>query len=298
MSTIPNNSMKETLVKTTTGNAAISEARKWIGRTPYVWGGNSLETGTDCSGFIVEVYKKVGVNLSENRTDLRNTPHGINVEVILSSAEPGDILTWSYSSGSHVSLYSGTVNGKPKMIHTLNAKYNTIETDATAVWVENGAYISAITRIKDAPNNRITIADGNYKIEHISKKCVDIYDASMSNGAITILWPFFNTNNQKFHVENRGNGYIIISPHHNFKVLEVSNSSLANGAYIQQWDYVSGYDNKQWFLIDDGNGYVNIINKHSGKAMSVKNGNTTDGTQIIQWDIDHTNAEKFKFIQI
>ena len=38
-------------------------AKQWTG-TPYVWGGNSLSNGVDCSGLVQQIYKHFGVNVS------------------------------------------------------------------------------------------------------------------------------------------------------------------------------------------------------------------------------------------
>lgn len=40
-------------------NPVANEALKYLG-TPYVWGGNGLTTGIDCSHFVAQVYKRIG----------------------------------------------------------------------------------------------------------------------------------------------------------------------------------------------------------------------------------------------
>jgi cell wall-associated NlpC family hydrolase len=40
-------------------NPVANEALKYIG-TPYVWGGNGLTTGIDCSHFVAQVYQRIG----------------------------------------------------------------------------------------------------------------------------------------------------------------------------------------------------------------------------------------------
>ena len=45
----------------------VSIAMIFIG-TPYVWGGNDLTTGVDCSGFVCEVSRSVGLLSSKDLT--------------------------------------------------------------------------------------------------------------------------------------------------------------------------------------------------------------------------------------
>ncbi|MGS2592252.1 C40 family peptidase [Streptomyces hebeiensis] len=82
--------------------------------TPYVWGGNSLTGGVDCSGLVQQVYKKLGVTLP--RTTYEQAKSGRIVS--LNSLLPGDLIFYNTGSRdpngigslSHVAIYIG--NGK------------------------------------------------------------------------------------------------------------------------------------------------------------------------------------------
>lgn len=67
------------------------------------------------------------------------------------------------------------------------------------------------------------------------------------------------------------------------KVLDVIGGSTANGAGIQQWEWLKGL-NQQWQIVPIGNGYSRIVNVNSGKVLDVSNYRTDDGAPIQQWD--------------
>lgn len=89
---------------------------------PYVWGGNSLSGGVDCSGLVQQIYKKLGVNLP--RTTYEQAKAG--TEVSLNKLLPGDLVFYNTGSSdpngigslSHVAIYIG--NGQ--VISALNTK--------------------------------------------------------------------------------------------------------------------------------------------------------------------------------
>lgn len=110
----------------TDGQEIVEFARQYVGKLPYVWGGTSLETGADCSGFVQSVYKKFDVHLK--RTTYEQEYNGF--EIPLSELQPGDLVFYYYGSeavpGSshHVAIYSGD----GQVIHAINQKQGTQET--------------------------------------------------------------------------------------------------------------------------------------------------------------------------
>lgn len=88
--------------------AIVIEAKKHIG-LKYVWGGNSLTKGADCSGFCLAVYKKCGIDTSKlprASYDIAASKRGRTVT--LAQAKPGDLIFYGSSSGiDHVAMYIG-----------------------------------------------------------------------------------------------------------------------------------------------------------------------------------------------
>ena len=90
-------------------NSIIIEAKKHLG-LKYVWGGESLKYGADCSGFCRAVYSACGIsikNLPRTSYDLAASSKGRTVS--LSNAQPGDLVFYGSKSGkvNHVAIYMG-----------------------------------------------------------------------------------------------------------------------------------------------------------------------------------------------
>ena len=83
---------------------------------PYVWGGTSLTSGTDCSGFTMSVMSKFGVSLPHNSGSQSQRGKSISS----SQMRPGDLVFYSGSGGgiNHVAIYIG--NGQ--VCHASNKK--------------------------------------------------------------------------------------------------------------------------------------------------------------------------------
>lgn len=81
------------------GQLVANYACQFVGN-PYVYGGNSLTEGTDCSGFTSLVYAHFGYSIG--RTDVSQRSAGVAVDS-LADAQPGDIICYP----GHVALYIG-----------------------------------------------------------------------------------------------------------------------------------------------------------------------------------------------
>ena len=101
--------------------AIVIEAKKHLG-LKYVWGGNSLVYGADCSGFCIAVYKKVGINTNSlPRTSALMASSSKGRKVSVANAKPGDLVFYGDSKGNvnHVAIYIG--NGQ--IIHEAGKAY-------------------------------------------------------------------------------------------------------------------------------------------------------------------------------
>lgn len=96
------------------GAAVVAYARQFIGY-PYVYGGNSLTNGTDCSGFTKLIFAQFGVTLG--RTDTAQASAG--VEIPLSQARAGDLVVYY----GHVGIY----NGSGGLVHASSPSVGIVE---------------------------------------------------------------------------------------------------------------------------------------------------------------------------
>lgn len=83
------------------GEAIVAFAEQFIGN-PYVWGGNSLTNGIDCSHFVYQVLRHCGVYAEGYVTSAFWREKGQPV-ASLAEAKAGDIICYS----GHVAIYDG-----------------------------------------------------------------------------------------------------------------------------------------------------------------------------------------------
>ena len=90
------------------GSSIVDYATQFVGN-PYVWGGTSLTSGADCSGFTQSVYAQFGYSLPRTSYEQQNW----GTEVSYADAQPGDLICY----GGHVAIYMG--NGQ--IVHASNS---------------------------------------------------------------------------------------------------------------------------------------------------------------------------------
>ena len=102
-------------VDTSFGQQIANYASQWAGVTPYVWAGRSLETGTDCSGFVYLVYGTFGIYASPCAGDYQAMGN-----ISYDELAPGDVVVYRY--GEHVAIYLGN----DTIVHASNENVGTI----------------------------------------------------------------------------------------------------------------------------------------------------------------------------
>lgn len=87
------------------GEAMSLYAQTFVGKLPYVWGGESLIYGADCSGFTKAIHKVFGITINRKSTAQANNGRHVDYSNLL----PGDIAVYRTEGDSgHVVMYIGS----------------------------------------------------------------------------------------------------------------------------------------------------------------------------------------------
>lgn len=115
------------------GEEVVEYGKLFIG-TPYVWGGNDLKKGVDCSGLTKKIYEGFDINISR----LSYTQVNDGEEVGKSELRPGDLVffdTTGRNNGkiSHVGIYAGD----GMFLHADSTKGVTLSSLSSTYYVRN-----------------------------------------------------------------------------------------------------------------------------------------------------------------
>jgi cell wall-associated NlpC family hydrolase len=114
----------------------LDEADQYVG-VPYVWGGNTPQSGFDCSGFTKYVFAHQGIGLP--RTSREQAHAGRAVPLDFGAMIPGDIMLFAERDEaiSHVAIYVGS----GRIIHSSSAmggvRYLDLDGERAGWYVQN-----------------------------------------------------------------------------------------------------------------------------------------------------------------
>ena len=157
---------------------------------------------------------------------------------------------------------------------------------------------NANTYIKNSGNGNSGITDGTYKIATALNinYVLDVKNYGTVNGTNVEIYPYHNTNNEKWIVTSVGGGYYRIKDANSGKSLDVYGGGSASGTNVQIWD--SNNTNAQkWRFVNAGNGCYYIINAN-GCYLDVYSGIVKNGNNVWVYAGNQSNAQKWKLTPV
>ncbi len=123
----------------------------------YKWGGNTPDTGMDCSGFVRYVFKKsLGITLPRTAAEMAKVGKRVSIDEL----EPGDLIFFNTRRGSntHIGIYLGN----NKFIQSPRTGENIQITELSGYWVKH--FNGAKRVVQEDQDN-----DGNTTVENYSE---------------------------------------------------------------------------------------------------------------------------------
>lgn len=159
----------------TGGNALYDAATNYLG-LKYVWGGASLTSGADCSGFTQQIYKKFGVSLPHHAADQAKMGTKITSKKNL---QAGDLVFFgSKNNITHVGIYGG--DGKFIESPHTGASVRVSKLSSRKDFVSG----SRFSKINNATSTSSSSGKNVKKIKGVSSKTLDHYKKLIREGTL------------------------------------------------------------------------------------------------------------------
>jgi hypothetical protein len=197
-----------------------------------------------------------------------------------------DISSLRITQGYQAILYQDdNFGGASTVINSDNACLNTTWNDK-------------VTSVRIIANGANNLGNVTYFLQNRNSGLnMDVWGASMTNGA-NVAQGTPNANaNQKFTFTHLGDGMYKIIASHSGQSLDVNNFNKANGANVEQYPY-NATTNQQFVLVSTGDGFYKIIARHSGRVVEVAGASTVNGANVQQWDNNNQTCGQWKLIPV
>lgn len=127
------------------------------------------------------------------------------------------------------------------------------------------------------------IPDGVYRITAVhSGKVLDVYDASLSQGANVIQYPWIGDDNQRWQFTFLGNGYYRIDALHSGLSMSYWRLGVFDSPRLMQLNW-AGNPFQQWKLTTVQPGQFAIESRVNGQVLDVFDASTDDGVHVITY---------------
>lgn len=159
----------------TGGNAVYDTATDYLG-LKYVWGGNSLTKGADCSGFTQQIYKKYGVSLPHKASYQAKMGTKITSKKDL---QAGDLVFFgSKNNITHVGIYGGDGNFIESPHTGASVRISKLSSRKDFVSGSRFSKINSATSTSSSSGKNVT------KVKGVSSKTLEHYKKLIREGTL------------------------------------------------------------------------------------------------------------------
>lgn len=123
--------MAPKITGTDLGSNIVRYGTEFIG-TPYVWGGNSLTGGVDCSGYVQQLFRKHGISLPRTAQEQSYVGQAIDD---LSQLQTGDRLYFTDSARARIT-HTGIYMGNGYFIHSSSGRKGVAIDPLNEKWIK------------------------------------------------------------------------------------------------------------------------------------------------------------------
>ena len=242
---------------------------------------------------------------NNQKWQIENIGNGVYKIISLSSGKSLDvpssskIIQWDYHGGKHQRFRLQPVSGGYQLVSVSDDKCLDVPASSQKNGVNiiqwpctgNANQLFTLVSVKSQESSSL-VTNGLYTVTigH-SGKCLDVEGNSKANGGKIIQWECHGGNNQKWQIENIGNGIYKIISLSSGKSLDVPSSSK-----IIQWDYHGG--KHQRFRLQPVSGGYQLVSVLNNKCLDVFNGSKSNGVDIIQWPCHGGNNQLFTLVLV
>ncbi|MNX28771.1 Development-specific protein S [compost metagenome] len=195
-----------------------------------------------------------------------------------------DISSLKITQGFQAILYQDdNFTGASTVINSDNSCLNTTWNDK-------------VSSIRILANGVTTLGNQTFYLQNRNSGLnMDVWNASLANGANVAQGTVNTGNNQKYTFTHLGDGLYKIIANHSGLSLDVNGFNKANGANVEQYPY-NGTTNQQFILVATGDGFYKIVARHSGRIVEVAGASTANGANVQQWDNNNQTCGQWRLI--
>lgn len=273
-----------------------------INRAPLMWGGNPVENRASELALMTNAAVLAVDQHSTNNRQLVGGARQVWAADVPGSADRYVALFNRDGSAGTVSVDLATLGIGSATVADLwsGANLGTVSGTLTRSIPAHGAGLYRLTPQTTTPTPTAPPPAGAETLTaRHSGKLLDVFDASVTDGANVVQWSANGQANQRWRVQAVGDGYHQIVSVNSGKCLDVygGTGATGDGVRVAQWTCHGGA-NQQWRLQDVGGGHAQLVARHSNKCLDVSNASLADGAQAVQWSCGTGTNQHWRRTQV